>query len=389
MIFAAGTGHRRGLWLSLFQYVGLVGGVVLGAAIAPAVADLLGVQGTTSRPLIGVVLLIALGSIGSSLGYWLGEPIRLRLRQGRQSGQVDRILGALFSIVAVLGVCWFLGLSFSRGPSPALARLIQYSSTLRYLDRVAPRPPAFLAGVEQVLAGVSFPSTFSGLEPIMGSAPPLPDQVDTPGVQRASHETVEVRSTGVGCNGIITGSGFSVRLNQVLTNAHVVAGTRNNTVLTPDGRQRPATVILFDPERDVAILSVPGLGLAPLNPGTATRGTQGAAIGYPGGQTLTVAAAVVDEVVNAEGRDIFNQGLVTRQILIIESSTATGGPGVRPGNSGGPLVDLNGNLLGVVFAASTSDQTRAYALTNREVSADIQAAAGRTSAVDLGNRCAV
>lgn len=389
MLFAAGTGHRRGFWLSLFQYLGLVGGVVLGAAVAPLVADFLGIQSSTSRPLIGVVVLFALGSVGSSLGYWLGEPVRRHLLSRRQSGQIDSLLGALFSIVAVLVVCWFLGLSFSRGPSPSLARLIQRSTALRYLDSIAPRPPGFLAGVEHVLSGVSFPSTFSGLEPIIGSAPPLPDQVDTPGVQRASHETVEIRSIGVGCSGIITGSGFPVRLNQVLTNAHVVAGTKNSTVLTPDGRQRPATVVLFDPERDLAILSVPGLGLTPITPGTATRGTQGAAIGYPGGQSLTVASAVVDEIVNAEGRDIFNQGLVTRQILIIESATATGAPGVRPGNSGGPLVDLNGNLIGVIFAASTSDERRAYALTDQEVGPDVAAAAGRTGPADVGNRCAV
>ncbi len=389
VVFAAGTGHRRGFWLSLFQYLGLVGGVVLGAALAPLVADLLGIQGRSSRPLVGIIVLVALGSVGSSLGYWLGEPVRIRLIHNRNTGETDNILGALFSIGAVLAVCWFLGLSFSRGPSPALARVIQHSTALRYLDGVAPRPPSFLAGVERVLAGVSFPTTFSGLEPILGSAPPLPEQIDLPGVQRASRETVEVKSTGVGCNGIITGSGFPIRVDQVLTNAHVVAGTKNSTVLTPDGRQRPAVVVLFDPDRDVAILAVAGLGLPPLTNGVGTRGTQGAAIGYPGGQSLTVTAAVVDQVVNAEGRDIFNRGLVTRQIYIIESATSTGAPGVQPGNSGGPLVDLNGNVLGVIFAASTTDPTRAYALTNQEVATDVQAAAGRTGAVDVGNKCAV
>ena len=389
IIFAAGNGHQRGFWLSLFQYLGLLGGVLLGAALAPAVADLLGIQGAVTRPLTAALVLLVLGSIGSSLGYWLGEPIRLRILELSSRSELDNVLGALFSIIAVLATSWFLGLSFSRGPSPAAARLIQRSTILRFLDGLAPRPPGFLAGVEQVLSGVSFPATFSGLEPILGAPPPLPTQVDRPGVQKAASETVEVQSIGVGCNGIITGSGFPITANHVLTNAHVVAGTRNTVVILPDGSRHGATVVLFDPDVDVAILYVRGLNLAPFPTASADRGTQGAAIGYPGGQSLTVSPAVVDEVINAEGRDIYNQNLVTRQIFVIDSTTANGGPGVQPGNSGGPLVDLNGNVLGVIFAASTSDATRAYALTDNQVAGDEQAGGGRTSAVDVGNRCAV
>jgi S1-C subfamily serine protease len=389
VIFAAGNGHRRGFWLSLFQYLGLLGGVVLGAAVAPTLADFFGINGPITRPITGVIVLLAFGSLGSSIGYWLGEPIRVRILQSASRSELDNVTGALFSMAAVLVACWFLGLSFSRGPSPAVARLIQRSTILRFLDGYAPRPPGFLAGVQQVLAGVSFPATFSGLEPILGAPPPLPSQVDTPGVERARGETVEVQSVGVGCNGIITGSGFPIRPGQVLTNAHVVAGTRNTLVITPDGRRRAATVVLFDPAIDVAVLNVPGLSLAPLPQATADRGTQGAAIGYPGGQSLTVSPAVVDQVINAEGRDIFNERLVTRQVYVIDSTTATGGPGVQPGNSGGPLVDLEGNVLGVVFAASTTEATRAYVLTDQEVNPDERAAAGKTGPTDVGNRCAV
>jgi S1-C subfamily serine protease len=364
-------------------------GVLVGAAIAPSVADLLGIQNPVTRPLTAVVVLLICGSVGSSLGYWLGEPVRMRIVMTARRGELDNVAGALFSMFAIVIVSWFLGISFSRGPSPLVARLIQQSAILRFLDGVAPRPPAFLAGVQRVLAGVNFPATFSGLEPLLGAPPPLPAQVDTPGVRKAQSETVEVQSTGVACSGIITGSGFPFATDAILTNAHVVAGTRGTIVILPDGRRKGATVVFFDPEIDVAVLHVAGLGLAPLPTAGADRGTQGAAIGYPGGQSLTVSPAVVDELINAQGRDIYDQNLVTRQIFVIDSSTGTGGPGVQPGNSGGPLVDLNGNVLGVVFAASTSEANRAYALTDQEVAGDEQAGAARTAPVSTGNQCAV
>jgi S1-C subfamily serine protease len=130
-------------------------------------------------------------------------------------------------------------------------------------------------------------------------------------------------------------------------------------------RPLPAAVTLFDPEIDVAILRVPGLGLSQLPLADAERGTQGAVIGYPGGGPETVSPAVVDGGVVARGRDIYDQNLVDRQIWVIESS-------VHAGNSGGPLVDLNGRALGVVFAASASQPNQAYALTNQEVQEDVQ-----------------
>jgi S1-C subfamily serine protease len=136
-------------------------------------------------------------------------------------------------------------------------------------------------------------------------------------------------------------------------------------------------VVLFDPERDVAILYVPRLALPPLGQASAGGGTQGAAIGYPGGLAETVSPAVVNGQVRAEGRDIYGQNLVVRSIWILQAN-------VQPGNSGGPLVDLNGKVIGVIFAASTSIQGQAYALTDAEVQPDIDQAQGQTQPVAVG-----
>ena len=374
VVFAVSSGYRRGFWLSLAQYAGVVIGVVVGAALAPPLMDWLGLTSATARSLVAIMILVVAGVIGSSIGYWVGEPIRIRLLAQPQSGRIDSVAGAIFSAVAILSVCWFLGLSLARVPSPVLSAAIQRSTVLRFLDGIAPRPPGFLARVETIIAGVNFPAAFSGLEPTP-SALPLPASVDTPGVRAAESETVKVQ--GLGCGGIVFGSGFPVGPGMILTNAHVVAGTHGTTVRTDSSGPLGARVVLFDPERDVAILYVPRLAMPPLAQAGADSRTQGAAIGYPGGGAEQVSPAVVNGQVRAEGRDIYGQNLVVRSIWIIQAN-------VQPGNSGGPLVDLNGRVIGVIFAASTSNQGQAYALTDAEVQPDIDQAQGQTQPVAVG-----
>ncbi|HEV3097171.1 MAG TPA: MarP family serine protease [Candidatus Dormibacteraeota bacterium] len=375
VVFAVSSGYRRGFWLSLAQYAGLVLGVVIGAALAPVLMNALNMNETAIRSLVAIMILIVLGTIGSSIGYWVGEPIRLRLLAQPRGSRIDSFTGAIFSALAVLSVSWFLGLSLARIPSPPVSAAIQRSAVLRALDQIAPRPPAFLARVETIIAGVNFPSAFSGLEPVGPSAQPLPNSVNTPGVQAAAAETLKIQ--GFGCGGIVFGSGFPVGQGMVLTNAHVVAGTQGTSVRSSGGRSLGARVVLFDPERDVAILYVPRLALNPLNQAGAQVGTQGAAIGYPGGGSETAEPAVVNGEIQARGRDIYGQNLVTRRIWTTQAK-------VQPGNSGGPLVDLNGNVIGVIFAASTSQPGTAYALTDAEVQPDINQAQGRTEAVQVG-----
>jgi S1-C subfamily serine protease len=374
IIFAISSGYKRGFWLSLAQYAGVVVGVVVGAALAPVAMNALKLTDSTVRSLAAILILIVAGAIGSSLGFWVGEPIRLRVLARPRGGRLDSLGGAVFSVLAVLSVSWFLGLSLARIPSPVLSAAIQRSAILRRLDAIAPRPPAFLAQVQGIIAGVNFPSAFSGLEPTP-SALPLPASVDTPGIRTAEAATLRIQ--GFGCGGIVFGSGFPVGPNLVLTNAHVVAGTRGTTVQSSGGSSLAARVVLFDSSRDVAILYVPRLALPPLGQAPADSGTQGAAIGYPGGGAEQVSPAVVDGQVRARGRDIYGQNLVDRSIWIAEAA-------VRPGNSGGPLVDLNGKVVGVIFAASTSNPDQAYALTDGEVAPDIDAAQGRTQSVALG-----
>jgi S1-C subfamily serine protease len=184
-----------------------------------------------------------------------------------------------------------------------------------------------------------------------------------------------VKVIGTGCGGLVTGSGFPVGDGLIVTNAHVVSGTTDHRIQTVEGEVLPATVVFFDPEVDVAILRVPGYNGPVLSFARGDRGTTGAVIGYPGGGPERVEPAVVDGAVNAEGRDIYNQNLITRQIFVMQAS-------VHPGNSGGPLVDLQGHVLGIVFATSAGDPDQAYALTDDEISSDIHDAQSSPSPKD-------
>ncbi|HXN78113.1 MAG TPA: MarP family serine protease [Candidatus Dormibacteraeota bacterium] len=376
-VIGLANGYRRGFWLSAAQYAGLVGGVVLGAAAATPVLNYLDIHNPGARPLGAALVLVIGGSLGSSIGFAAGEPIRRRILRTGVHTATDSIGGAALSVVAVLTMCWFLGLSFSRGPSNEIAQQIQRSVILHTLDGAAPRPPAFLASVEGILSGVNFSPVFAGLEP--GSLPaalPIPASVDTAAVRQAAQSVVKVAS--IGCGGIVTGSGFPVASGYIVTNAHVVSGTSAHTVLTPAGAEMQATVVFFDPERDVAVIYAPGYRGTPLTFGTAKRGTAGAVIGYPGGGPEQTSPAIVDGEVSAEGRDIYNSNLVTRQILVIQAR-------VRPGNSGGPLVDPNGQVIGLVFATSAGDPNQAYALTNGEIASDIKDAQSHPSPTDTSS----
>jgi S1-C subfamily serine protease len=335
------------------------------------------------RPVAAVLLLVICGSLGSTFGYWIGEPIRRAVRGGGVIRPPELLAGSLFSAFTVLSVAWFLGLTFSQGPSPELGQLIQRSTILRSADVVFPRPPGFLSGVRRILANVQFPETFAGLEPVLHEPLQPPASVDTPGVQAATAAVYRVE--GRGCGGVVSGSAFPIARGYLITNAHVVSGTTNTTLSQDSTRTGGirATVVLFDPQRDVAILWAPQVTTAALPAGSGTRGTDGATIGYPGGGAETISPAVLEQSTQATGRDIYNDTLVNRNIWIVASQ-------VRPGNSGGPLVDLQGRVLGLVFAASSTDPNQAYALTNDEIQPDVQSGVGRTGRVDTSTfRCAV
>jgi S1-C subfamily serine protease len=170
-----------------------------------------------------------------------------------------------------------------------------------------------------------------------------------------------VRVSGVACGVRLQGSGFSPAPETIVTNAHVVAGTTRSEVLRPDGRTLPATVTAFDPVRDLAVLSVPGLGEPSLGVGSAVVGETDGIFGHPFGQVpIEVSPARVLRRVTADIGDIYDRPASPRQILVLTSQ-------IDPGDSGAPLVNSAGQVVGVAFAVSNLRPTTAFAVAAEEI----------------------
>ena len=209
-----------------------------------------------------------------------------------------------------------------------------------------------------MVAEAPFPEVFSPSDrPGDVGAPP---QVVLGAVADARVRNAVVRVEGQACSQIQDGTGFAVGRDLIATNAHVVAGEDATFVFLPDGERKAAHVVRFDPRRDLAILSVPGLGLNPLKLGDAAAGTIGAVYGHPGGGPLRPTPARIAEQIDARGTDIYRTTPTSRAVFVLASQLA-------PGDSGAPLVDQSGTAVGVAFAIDPTASTTAYALTNAEL----------------------
>ena len=223
-------------------------------------------------------------------------------------------------------------------------------------------------GLSDLLAAL-LPSLFAPAPPPVAVSPLAPGVVST-----VTASTVKV--SGVACGVLVEGSGFSPAPDTIVTNAHVVAGVRNAQVQRPDGRRLPATVAAFDPDRDLAVLTVPGLGQPSLPIGTATVGGSGAVFGHPGGQVpVEVSPARVERRVDALVGNIYDQGPVRREVLVLASE-------LDPGDSGAPLVNQSGAVVGVAFAISSWSRGTAFAVAGEEMAPVL--ARPRTGAVSTG-----
>lgn len=378
---AALYGFRRGFALTAGQYAGMAAGLVGAALLAPPVLERASVTDPLARTSLALGMVIAGMLLGVQLGAIAAIPARRLVSADPAVGVIDSTAGAMLSVLIALSGAWFFARSLDEGPNEHAARMIQQSLIVQKLDAVAPDAPRVLADFEAFLSHEINPLPFIRLEPPLPARRPIdPAAAATPEVARMAANVLRVQGTG--CGGVLVGSGFTVGNGLVVTNAHVVAGTHSSTVQAPGGRQFSGQVVLFDAHKDLAVLRVPNLRLPAAGFGTSEPGLQGAVVGYPGGGPEQVVPAVVDGQMRAQGRDIWGESAVTRDILVLNAD-------VRPGNSGGPVLAPDGRVIGMVFAQSVSRDNTGFALATSEIQADLATLAAGSPVMDAGrNRCA-
>ncbi len=380
-LLAVLTGWRRGALVTAASLAGIVGGALLARVVAPPVVDWLAGFGWSSalqRTIAAAVVLVLCLVLAVALLTLVARLLRGVIGAVKIGRGLDSLGGAALGLLTWGVVVWLVaGFLQTTGILP-VTQLVASSRVVATLNTLSPVPSSTALGtLGDALDGTGFPQVFAfGPETIQAAQPPDPSIPDA--VNAASGSVMRVLSSAPSCGSDAEGSGWAVAEDRIVTNAHVVAGSADLYVQVGGvGELLPAELVVFDPVRDLAVLEVPGLPVAPLPLGSELAAADSAVVaGYPENGGYSVVPARVREVVDAVGRDIYEQGEVTREIYSLRGT-------VRPGNSGGPLFDENGSVVGVVFARSTIDAETGYAMTLDEI-APVVAAAGSSEPVPSG-----
>jgi S1-C subfamily serine protease len=356
------AGYRQGFLVGVCAFTGFLAGGLAGILVAPDVVKI--VRDQLSQAIFAVALVLTLATIGQLLGSVLGAAIRSRLTW-RPGHWIDASTGAVFGIVSLLVIAWFVGNSLARAPIPNVTERVKDSDILAAVDKVMPE------SASRVDRGLSSLLNKNGLTQVFGPfdneriapvAPPESGPLATKPIRRAAASIVKVEGAALSCRKALEGSGFVYAPQHVMTNAHVVAGVTEPTVsVGGTGPKLKGRVVHFDHRRDVAVIYVPSLDAPSLAfDFEGERRDPAVVAGFPLNGPYQLETARIREEINARGPDIYNSGTVDRNVFSIYSE-------IEPGNSGGPLLSPNGDVFGLIFAKSVESDQTGYALTAKEV----------------------
>jgi S1-C subfamily serine protease len=380
-LLAGISGARQGMVTAAASFIGVLTGAVIGVRIAPSLIE--GYQSPEVRVALGVSIVIVLIAIGEMLGVLLGRAVQRRI-DAEALRQMDSFLGAVVQGIAALVVAWLVALPLSKSSVyTGLTGAVRDSSVLRIVDTIMPNVLRDLPSELTRLLDVSgFPDVLAPFSPtpITDVGPADPVLLNSPVVRQAKASVLKVRGRARSCSRALEGSGFVVAPQRVITNAHVVAGTDQVQVEISPNNALDAEVVSYDPEVDVAILKVPGLRapVLPLAPKPAISGLSGLVLGYPLDGPYTASAARVRDRIHLRGPDIYNASTVVRNVYTVRAV-------VRSGNSGGPLLDGSGQVLGLVFGAAVDNDETGFVLADDEIADEVATAPSRNTEVSTGS----
>ena len=377
-VLAAISGARYGLITTVPAILGVLGGAILGLAVIPGILS--NFNSPVTRIAVWMGALVLLVALGETFGVWLGRSIRQRIHLGWFI-RIDQVLGAIVQCVVVFVVAWIFALPLTSVPVQGLASAIRGSTVLGAVDSLMPTPTKQLpAEVSRLLsAGLLNATGPFTRTPITDVDPPDAALQNSPVVHTVQSSVLKVRGRAPSCSRALEGSGFVVAPERVITNAHVVAGTTEDAVEVGT-TQLTAHVVYYDPEVDIAVLAVPGLtsNSLSLDQQETSSGQDSIVLGYPLDGPYTARAARIRQRITLTGSDIYGSQKVTRDVFTLRTT-------VKSGNSGGPLIDPQGRVIGLIFGAAVDDADTGFALTAAQIAPVVQEASGLSQDVSTGN----
>jgi S1-C subfamily serine protease len=371
------SGYWQGFVTGAFATVGLLLGGFLGIWVAPVI---LGGADPSLGVSLGALFIVILGaSLGQALLQYAGARVREQITW-QPVRAVDAVGGAALSAVAVLLVAWALGYAISGTRIGPVTEQVRSSWVLGKVNTVLPSSaPNVLQAFNRVVGTGFFPRYLEPFSPehIRDVAPGPSRLQNDPQVLATEHSILKIRGAN-DCGRGVEGTGFVFAPNKVMTNAHVVAGVDDPEVEI-DGSTELARVVLYDPELDIAVLSVDTGDAPTLQFDKSVESDDPVAIvGYPQDGPFDVEPGRVRDKLTLRSPDIYGSGTVLRDVFSLRGK-------VRPGNSGGPIITPAGDVGGVVFAASVEDSDTGYALTAEQISESADKASNRDTEVDTGD----
>jgi S1-C subfamily serine protease len=381
-VWFAVVGYRQGFVVGVMSVIGFLGGGLAAIYLLPPIWDKATDSATPGSVAVvtAVAIVIVCASVGQAFTTHVGNKLRTRITWS-PARALDAGGGALVNVMAMLLVAWLIGSALATTTLPTIGREVRSSKVLLGVSRVVPsQADTWFNDFSDTLAQNGLPQVFGtfGSEPITSVPAPDPALAHSAVVTSARRSIVKVVGTAPGCGKVLEGSGFVFDDHKVMTNAHVVGGVSEPTVqVGGKGRLLDARVVVYDWQRDIAVLDVPDLDAPVLHFVTGTERSKDDAIvaGFPENGSFDVRAARIRDRIDAKGPDIYHRGTVHRDVYSLYAT-------VRQGNSGGPLLTPDGRVAGVVFAKSLDDDNTGYALTAAEVRADVTAGVAADRMVD-------
>ncbi|WP_414936991.1 MarP family serine protease [Amycolatopsis sp. cmx-11-51] len=378
-LLAGVSGAFQGVIIALPSLVGVVLGALAGIKIAPLVVELF--EHPAAKVAFAVATVVFLVALGETLGVWTGRKLRQKINPDKLSG-VDKTLGAVVQAAVVFVVAWLIATPLTAVSGvPGLAKSINSSVVLGGVNDVMPEAAqGFPSELRKLLDASGFPSIVDPFQKpnVQDTSPPDTALQAKQIVKQVHGSVVKIRGNATSCSRALEGSGFVIAPQRVMTNAHVVAGTDEVAIESTLGKFA-ARVVYFDPEADVAVLAVPRLQapVLPFKQQVARAGDDAIVLGYPLDGPYTATSARVRGRINLRGPDIYESNTVQRDVFTVRGQ-------VRSGNSGGPMINPDGEVIGVVFGAAVEDPETGFTLTSEQVRPVVDTASSLSANTSTG-----